>query len=113
MRAVLQLKLAAALALTLGSAFSTIAHDDMVVRGETEESDTPLAASVRQANARFQQVASAKAEGYEAIPCASSPNGGAMGIHFVNAAYLKDDLVEIARPEAVMYEPASDGSLKL
>ena len=36
-----------------------------------------------------------------------------MGIHYVNAAYLKDDAVDIARPEAVMYEPIADGSLEL
>ena len=45
------------------------------------------------------------AEGYAPIPCASGIDGGAMGIHYVNPAYLKDDAVDIARPEAVMYEP--------
>jgi hypothetical protein len=36
-----------------------------------------------------------------------------MGIHYVNGAYLKDDAVELARPEAVMYEPTADGKMKL
>ena len=36
-----------------------------------------------------------------------------MGIHYVNAAYLKDDTVDLAKPEAVMYEPMADGTLKL
>ena len=65
---------------------------------------------MRAANDRFQDVAKAVAEGYAAIPCASSPTGGAMGIHYVNANYLKDDAVDVARPEAVMYEPMADGT---
>lgn len=36
-----------------------------------------------------------------------------MGIHYVNGDYLKDDILDIARPEAVMYEPMADGKLAL
>ncbi|MER8632061.1 MAG: hypothetical protein E5Y12_09330 [Mesorhizobium sp.] len=68
---------------------------------------------VRKANGRFENVATATAEGYAPIPCASGITGGAMGIHYVNAAYLKDDAVDLAKPEAVMYEPMADGKLKL
>lgn len=73
----------------------------------------PLADNVRTANDRFKDVAVAVAEGYAPIPCASGIDGGAMGIHYVNGAYLKDDAVELARPEAVMYEPTADGKLNL
>ncbi|ESY84471.1 hypothetical protein X739_20050 [Mesorhizobium sp. LNHC220B00] len=72
-----------------------------------------LADEVRAANSRFANVAAATAEGYAAIPCASGITGGAMGIHYVNGAYLKDDAIDVAKPEAVMYEPMSDGTLKL
>ena len=65
------------------------------------------------ANDRFKDVAAAVAEGYAPIPCASGIEGGAMGIHYVNGEYLKDDAVDIAQPEAVMYEPMADGKLKL
>jgi len=68
---------------------------------------------VRAANSRFENVAMATAEGYAPIPCASGITGGAMGIHYVNAAYLKDDAVDLAKPEAVMYEPMADGTQKL
>ncbi|TPJ40801.1 hypothetical protein FJ434_19460 [Mesorhizobium sp. B2-5-13] len=68
---------------------------------------------VRAANGRFENVAMATAEGYAPIPCASGITGGAMGIHYVNAAYLKDDAVDVAKPEAVMYEPTADGKLRL
>jgi len=68
---------------------------------------------VRAADSRFENVATATAEGYAPIPCSSGLTGGAMGIHYVNAAYLKDDAVDLAKPEAVMYEPMADGTRKL
>ncbi|TIS84851.1 MAG: hypothetical protein E5W88_27475, partial [Mesorhizobium sp.] len=51
----------------------------------------PLAEKVRAANSRFLDVNAATAEGYAPIPCASGITGGAMGIHYVNGGYLKDD----------------------
>jgi hypothetical protein len=76
--------------------------------------DNPLSEKVRAANSRFLDVSKATAEGYAPIPCASSPAGnGAMGIHYVNAAYLADDKIDLARPEAVMYEPMPGGKLAL
>ncbi|WP_181175087.1 hypothetical protein [Mesorhizobium sp. B2-6-1] len=73
----------------------------------------PLAGKVRAANSRFLDAKVATDEGYAPIPCASGITGGAMGIHYVNGQYLKDDKIDIARPEAVMYEPMADGTLKL
>ncbi|MER9165275.1 hypothetical protein [Mesorhizobium sp. M0239] len=73
----------------------------------------PLADKVRAANSRFLDVKAATSEGYAPIPCASGITGGAMGIHYVNGGYLKDDKIDIARPEAVMYEPMADGTLQL
>ncbi len=73
----------------------------------------PLAAAVRAADGQFGDVSVAVSEGYEPIPCDSAPAGGGMGIHYVNSTYLKDKTLDIARPQAVMYEPEADGSLKL
>jgi hypothetical protein len=73
----------------------------------------PLADHVRAANDRFKDVAVAVAEGYAPIPCASGVDGGAMGIHYVNKGYLKNDAIDLAHPEAVMYEPMPDGKLAL
>ena len=36
-----------------------------------------------------------------------------MGIHYGNAGYMKDNPIDIARPQAVMYEPMPDGKLSL
>ena len=73
----------------------------------------PLADKVRTALDRFKDVNVAVKEGYSPIPCASGVDGGAMGIHYVNGAYLKDDAVDLNKPEAVMYEPMPDGKLAL
>jgi hypothetical protein len=77
------------------------------------ESGNPLADHVRAANDRFRDVAVAVAEGYAPIPCVSGIDGGAMGVHYVNAAYLKDAAIDIKRPQAVMYEPMPDGKMAL
>jgi hypothetical protein len=73
----------------------------------------PLADNVRLANDRFQDVSVALSEGYAPIPCASGVESGAMGIHYVNAGHIQDERIDIAHPEAVMYEPTAGGMLKL
>ncbi len=74
---------------------------------------SPLAEAVRAANDRFVDVSVAIAEGYAPIPCVSGVEGGAMGIHYVNGALIDDDTIDIAHPEAVMYEPAANGAMRL
>src|SRR5882762_5813772 len=73
----------------------------------------PLADHVRAANDRFKDVSVAVAEGFTPIPCVSGIDGGAMGVHYVNGAYLKDDVPDIKRPQAVMYEPLPNGKMEL
>ena len=72
-----------------------------------------LVEKVRAANSRFKDVKTAVAEGYAPIPCASGIDGGAMGVHYVNAAYLKDEVPDVKRPQAVMYEPLPNGKMEL
>jgi hypothetical protein len=78
-----------------------------------ESGGNPLADHVRAANDRFKDVSAALAEGYSPIPCVSGIDGGAMGVHYVNGAYLKDETIDIKRPQAVMYEPTKDGKMAL
>ena len=79
------------------------------------QADAPLAAHVRAANARFVKFdpAALAKEGYGPIPCTSSIDGGAMGIHWVNGTYLKDAQPVINHPQAVMYEPDEHGAMHL
>lgn len=75
--------------------------------------NNPLADSVRDANARFADVAVAVSEGYAPIPCVSGIEGGAMGVHYVNGDLINDEKIDLAHPEAVMYEPGPDGKMAL
>jgi hypothetical protein len=77
-----------------------------------EDVGNPLAEHVRAANDRFRDVAVAVSEGYAPIPCASGIDGGAMGVHYVNAGLIGDG-VDIKHPQAVMYEPKADGKMEL
>ena len=72
-----------------------------------------LTEHVRTANDRFKDVAVAVSEGYAPIPCASGVDGGAMGIHYVNAKLISKEAVDLKHPQAVMYEPMPDGKLEL
>jgi hypothetical protein len=74
---------------------------------------TPLILKVRRATARFRDVNVALAEGYApATPCVSGPNAGAMGVHFIKGDLLAKG-VDAETPEALIYEPSPDGSLRL
>jgi len=77
------------------------------------DDSNPLADKVRAADARFSDVAVAKSEGYAPIPCVSGPDGGAMGVHYVNQKLIDDPAVDVAHPEAILYEPGADGALTL
>ena len=75
--------------------------------------DDPLE-QVRQATTAFQDVAAAIDGGYvQFFGCVHEPLAGSMGIHFVNGALAGDGVVDAATPEALMYEPAPDGTLEL
>jgi hypothetical protein len=78
-----------------------------------DRSGNPLVDHVRAANDRFKDVSVAVAEGYAPIPCVSGIDGGAMGVHYVNADYMKDETPDLKRPQAVMYEPMPDGKMAL
>jgi hypothetical protein len=101
--------LAAGAVLLSLSAAPAFAHGE----AQMDAGPNPLADSVQAANARFADVAVAVAEGYAPIPCVSGADGGAMGIHYVNGKLIEDEVIDIAHPEAVMYEPGPDGKLTL
>lgn len=77
-------------------------------------------AVLRNATAPFHNIEIAMAAGYTVevadladITCIVDPNGaGTMGIHYLNPALL-DDAVNATTPELLIYEPRSNGNLKL
>jgi len=78
-----------------------------------DDSRGSLVEQVRAANDRFKDASVAASEGYSPIPCASGVDGGAMGVHYVNAKLLSADVVDIGHPQAVMYEPLPNGKMAL
>lgn len=53
-------------------------------------------------------------DGYVPDPfCTSGANGGAMGIHFVNAGLLFDNTLDSLNPEVLIYEPLPGGRIRL
>jgi hypothetical protein len=73
-----------------------------------------LVDAVRQSTARFHDVRVAEAEGYTLMfGCVTGPDSGAMGLHFVNASLIGDDIVDATRPEIVIYEPLPSGRKRL
>ena len=69
---------------------------------------------VRNATARYRDLNVALAEGWvPATPCVSGPDHGAMGVHFVLPARIGDGLVNAEQPEALIYEPLSNGAMRL
>lgn len=73
-----------------------------------------LVQAVRKATARYQDVGKAVADGYASVgSCVSSPDEGAMGVHYINPSLLGDGAVDVAHPELLVYEPLGNGQLQL
>lgn len=89
-----------------------MAHDQHE-EDRNPEAFAGLVRDVRQAADRFQDVNTATAEGYvSTASCVSGPNQGAMGVHYVNDALIKDGILDARRPEVLVYEPL-EGGLRL
>jgi hypothetical protein len=81
---------------------------------ELTQSQGALLTIVRQATERFKDVAVAQAEGYALqFGCVSGDDFGAMGLHYINGPLVNGGVVDAMHPQIVIYEPASDGSLRL
>ena len=80
--------------------------------------DHPIAsrdeATAMLATAGFQDVATAEAAGYasslDTLGCFQDPERGGMGVHYINQS-LMDDKVDIAKPEALVYELDATGAI--
>jgi len=83
-------------------------------RADQQTQASALVQVVRDATARFHDVAVAEQEGYSLqFGCVSGPDFGAMGLHFVNMPLVMDGELDATRPEIILYEPQPDGSLQL
>jgi hypothetical protein len=108
-----QLAANAVVAIATAASMSVAPAHDEHHEGERLESSPGLVRDVRQATERFQDVTAATAAGYvSASSCESGPNHGAMGVHYVNDAFVVDGVLDVQRPEVLVYEP-HEGQLRL
>ena len=113
--------LGACLALALSMPIVVSAADSSSVRPDhgvqpyrPSHRATTLVEKVRRATAKYRDINVALYEHWvPATPCVSGPNTGAMGVHFVLPERLGDATVNADAPEALIYEPQPDGSMRL
>ena len=73
------------------------------VAQEATPEPTTLVEAVRQATAPFPDPDAAEAAGYGPMNgCVSSPQDGAMGMHFINGELVGDGELDVAQPEALI-----------
>ena len=76
-------------------------------------------ARMRAATATFHNIANAEDAGYgllhdvAGLTCIAMPGEGGMGVHFVKGALVADPGLDIRHPEALVYAPDRDGTLRL
>jgi hypothetical protein len=81
---------------------------------QNQDQQSALIRNVRQATERFKDVRVAENEGYRLeFGCVSGDDFGAMGLHYVNDKLVGEGIVDVARPQIVLYEAHPDGSVRL
>jgi hypothetical protein len=81
---------------------------------EQKRQANALVKIVRESTERFRDVSVAQNEGYGLLfGCVSGGDYGAMGLHFVNFPLVADGKIDAAKPEIVLYEPTSNGRLRI
>ena len=76
-------------------------------------------ARMRAATGRFHNIATAQDAGYgllhdqAGITCIDMPGQGGMGVHWVNGPLVGDPTLDKRKPEALVYAPDRDGTLRL
>lgn len=79
-----------------------------------QDQQSVLLRTVRQATERFKDVRVAENEGYRLeFGCVSGDDFGAMGLHYVNDTLVGNGIVDVNRPQIILYEAQPDGSLRL
>jgi hypothetical protein len=96
------------------SALAQTAHEHATVTAEQKSQRGALVRAVREATARFQDVRAAENAGYRLeFGCVSGDDFGAMGLHYVNDTLVGNGIIDVSRPQIVLYEAQPDGSVKL
>jgi hypothetical protein len=94
--------------LSRGLLCGAVAIPSLFAQAEPHQEGAPakLIQEVREKTQQFIDVNNAGPAGYEpAFGCVSGPDHGAMGIHYVNGSLVGDGEIDVAYPEALIYEP--------
>ena len=68
----------------------------------------------RAATRAFRDIDAARAAGYAATgECVEDPKYGAMGIHYANPELVADGVLDVTKPEILVYQPTRRGKLRL
>lgn len=87
---------------------------EMAAHAHGRKPASELVEMVREATERFKDPAVAMGEGYGPLfGCVSGDAAGAMGQHYVNSALVGDDVLDVTKPEIVIYETTPNGKLRL
>ena len=73
---------------------------------------TPIVNEVRRAVLSLPKEDLAKYGSILKTPCVTGPEFGAMGVHLINHEFV-DGVVDVNKPEALIYEPQSNGKLRI
>jgi hypothetical protein len=89
-------------------------HSSPAAGSKPNPREGELVKAVREATAKYRDSSAATGDGYQLqFGCVSGGDFGAMGLHYVNFALVGDGEVDVASPEIVLYEPLSDGSVRI
>ena len=92
-----------------------------LVAGATDQAATdthyssnfqPIVERVRRAVLSLPKSELAKYGAILKTPCVTGPEFGAMGVHLINAENV-DGVVNVDKPEALIYEPQANGKLRI
>jgi hypothetical protein len=85
-----------------------------VQTAEQKRQQAALVQAVRENTERFRDPAAAEAAGYHlAFGCVSGSDFGAMGLHFVNMDLVGDGIIDVTKPEIILYEATPSGKLRI
>jgi hypothetical protein len=94
-------------------ALSSIASAQHKMQPASQADQSKLVQIVRNATEQYLDVNNATKDGYAPfLGCVSGSDHGAMGIHYVNGNLL-NGTIDVNHPQALIYEPSSNGQMKL
>lgn len=96
-------------ALVALTSFAVAQHNMQPAHGDQSK----LRQAVREATAQYLDINNAIKDGYGAyLGCVSGSDHGAMGVHYVNGNLI-NGTIDVAHPQALIYEPQPNGQMKL